>query len=303
MKDQAEKLREIIDNIKLKQVVNQSSLTPNSAKKTAKVITITSGKGGVGKTNITINLAIALSELGYRVVILDADFGLANIDVLFGIIPKYTLVDVIQDRKNILEVLSEGPKNIKFISGGSGVEELVKLEKNQLKRFVDNIGLLDKLSDIILIDTGAGLSDNVMSFVMAADEVLLVTTPEPTSITDAYALIKMISHRNKGKTIKVVVNRAENANEASDILNKLSIVAEKFLKIKLHHAGYILHDDAVVKAVKTQQPFTLSFPKSQAARHIRDISTKIMDIEGEKLNNENAGMKGFINRLVSFLSN
>ncbi len=302
MRDQADKLRQIIESIKIRQSVNQANLINSIRKKTAKVITVTSGKGGVGKTNIAINLAIALSEMGLRVIILDADFGLANIDVLFGIIPHNTLVDVINNKKNILEVLSDGPKNIKFISGGSGVEELVKLEKSQLEKFVDNISMLDKLADVILIDTGAGLSDNVMSFVMAADEVLLVTTPEPTSITDAYALIKMVSNRNKDKIIKVVVNRAENVNEANDILNKLSIVAEKFLNLKLYSLGYVLQDEAVIKAVKLQQPFSLSFPKSHATKLIREISKKIVEEGKNNSNMENTGIKGFVNRLVGFLN-
>lgn len=302
MKDQADRLRQIIDNIKLRQTISQTNLLESVKKKSSRVITVTSGKGGVGKTNITINLAIALSELGRRVVILDADFGLANIDVLFGIIPQFTLVDVIHNRKNILEVLSEGPKNVKFISGGSGVEELVKLEKSQLEKFIENIELLDKLSDVILIDTGAGLSDNVMSFVMAADEVILVTTPEPTSITDAYALIKMVSNRDKDKLIKVIVNRAENVNEANDILKKLSIVAEKFLSIKIHPLGYILQDEMVIKAVKMQQPFSLSFPKSQAAKHIKEISGKLMENRDQELADKNTGIKGFVNRLVNLLN-
>ncbi|MDP4093817.1 MAG: MinD/ParA family protein [Bacillota bacterium] len=302
MRDQADKLRQIIDNLKEKQINNQENLPAASPKKNARVITITSGKGGVGKTNITINLAIALSELGLRVAILDADFGLANIDVLFGIVPKNTLVDVVYGRKNILEVLSDGPKNIKFISGGSGVEELVKLDKTQVEKFVENIGLLDKLSDVILIDTAAGLSDNVMSFVMAADEVLLITTPEPTSITDAYALIKMVAHRDKDKIIKVIVNRADSAAEANDLLTKLSVVAEKFLSIKLSPLGYILQDDSVSKAVKMQQPFTMSFPKSQASRLIKEISRKLAEISREKLTNDNNGIKGFVSRLLGFIN-
>lgn len=302
MKDQADRLRQIIDNIKLRQAASQANLLGTVTRKNARVITVTSGKGGVGKTNVTINLAIALSELGLKVVILDADFGLANIDVLFGIIPKFTLVDVINNKKSILEILSEGPNNIKFLSGGSGVEELVKLERNQLDKFVENIGLLDKIADIILIDTGAGLSDNVMSFVMAADEILLVTTPEPTSITDAYALIKMISNRNKEKIIKVVINRADSPMEANEILNKLSLVADKFLSLKLHPLGYILHDEAVAKAVRMQQPFSLSFPKSQAAKNIREMSRKLAQIYDEKPRNENTGIKSFVHRLVSFIN-
>lgn len=302
MRDQADRLRQIIDSIKSRQAVSQANLVGSFKKKTARVITVTSGKGGVGKTNITVNLAIALSELGLKVIILDADFGLANIDVLLGIIPQFTLADIIHSRKNILEVLSDGPNNIRFISGGSGVEELVRLEKSQLERFVNNIALLDKLSDVILIDTAAGLSDNVMRFIMAADEVLLVTTPEPTSITDAYALIKMVSNRDREKVIKVVVNKAESINEANDILNKLSLVVEKFLTLRLHPLGYILQDETVIKAVKLQQPFSLSFPNSQASRRVAEISRKLIGANENKFNAEGSGIKVFFKKLVSSLN-
>lgn len=302
MMDQAERLRQIINNLKQKQTPNQANVIDNIKRKTAKVITVTSGKGGVGKTNITVNLAIALSEMGNRVTILDADFGLANIDVLLGVIPKYTLLNVLHDDKNIFEVLSDGPRNIKFLSGGSGMEELVKLDKEQIEKFLSNIALLDRLSDVILIDTGAGLSDSVMSFVMAADEVILVTTPEPTSITDAYALIKMISNRDKNKKIRVIVNRTENASEANDILNKLSIVTSKFLELKLEPLGFIFFDDLVIKSVKMQKPFALSFPKSQASKQIKEIGSKIMDFKTNNENVESTGFKGFVSRLVNLLN-
>ena len=302
MMDQAERLRQIIDNLKQRQILGSEKAASNVAKKTAKVITVTSGKGGVGKTNVTVNLAIALSDMGNRVTILDADFGLANIDVLLGIIPKYTLLNVLHDDKNIFEVLSEGPRNIKFLSGGSGMEELVKLDSEQIEKFLSKISLLDRLSDVILIDTGAGLSDSVMSFVMAADEVILVTTPEPTSITDAYALIKMVANRDKNKKIRVIVNRAENENEAQDILNKLSLVTSRFLELKLEPLGYINFDDTVIKAVKMQKPFALSFPKCQASKQIKDIGSKIMEVETEKVIGENTGIKGFVNRLVNLLN-
>ena len=301
MTDQAEKLRQVIDNLKLKQAVNRVLAPAAPVKRNARVITVTSGKGGVGKTNITINLAIALSEQGQRVIILDADFGLANIDVLFGIVPQYTLLDVIKNKKNILEVLTEGPRNTKFISGGSGGEDLVKLDRQQIARFVENMSLLDKLADIIIVDTGAGLSENVMSFVAAADEVLLVTTPEPTSITDAYALIKMVSNRDRTKTIRVIVNRSESSSEANDVLNKLVLVADRFLGIKLEPAGYILHDESVVKAVKQQQPFSIVYPKSQAARNIIEISDKLIQRGDSNQQNRNNGVRGFLSRLVGFM--
>jgi flagellar biosynthesis protein FlhG len=301
MTDQAEKLRQVIDNLKLKQAVNRVLAPAAPVKRNARVITVTSGKGGVGKTNITINLAIALSEQGQRVIILDADFGLANIDVLFGIVPQYTLLDVIKNKKNILEVLTEGPRNTKFISGGSGVEDLVRLDNEQLARFVENMSLLDRLADIIIVDTGAGLSENVMSFVTAADEVLLVTTPEPTSITDAYALIKMVSNRDRTKTIRVIVNRSESSGEANDVLNKLVLVADRFLGIKLEPAGYILHDESVVKAVKQQQPFSIIYPKSQAARNIREISDKLVQKGAADELHRSSGIRGFLGRLAGLM--
>jgi flagellar biosynthesis protein FlhG len=307
MNDQADRLRQIIENLKQRQLTDKEYTSENAVKRSAKVITVTSGKGGVGKTSISINLAIALAELGCRVVLIDADFGLANIDVLMGITPKYTLADVINNKKNILEVLEDGPKNIKFISGGTGVEELVRLDKKQLDKFIENISFLDRIFDIILIDTGAGLADSVMSCVMAADEILLVTTPEPTSITDAYALVKMVSNRDGNKVIKVIVNRADSITEANDILNKLTLVAEKFLRIKLNPLGYILQDDTVVKAVKIQQPFFICFPKSHAAKYIREISIKLVEEKREESSLKegtqgHTGIKGFINRFVNFMN-
>jgi len=301
MMDQADKLRQVIDNLKLKKLSEQIVPTAPLIKRSARVITVTSGKGGVGKTNVTINLAIALSEQGLRVVILDADFGLANIDVLFGIIPQYSLVDVIKNKRSILEILSDGPKNTKFISGGSGVEDLVKLNNEQILRFVEKMSLLDKLADIIIIDTGAGLSERVMSFVMAADEVLLVTTPEPTSITDAYALIKMVSNRDKAKKVRLIVNRADDISEASDVMNKLTMVADKFLGMRLEPSGYILHDETVVKAVKQQQPFLIVYPKCQAAKNIKEICMKLVENGTSPETTQNTGIRSFFSKLVSFM--
>lgn len=308
MNDQADRLRKIIENLKQKQDLEQNNSTETVTKRSAKVITVTSGKGGVGKTSISINLSIALSELGYRVVLIDADFGLANVDVLTGITPKFTLVDVIDKKMNILEVLADGPRNVKIISGGSGVEELVRLDRNQLNKFMEDIAFLDRIFDIILIDTGAGLADNVMSCIMAADEVLLVTTPEPTSITDAYALVKMVSNRDRNKIIKIVVNKADSFNEANDILKKLMMVAEKFLKIKLNPLGFILQDDNILKAVKMQQPFYICFPKSSATKHIKELARELVKetaVEGlqKDIGREGTGIKGFISRFVNFMNN
>jgi flagellar biosynthesis protein FlhG len=294
MSDQAEKLRSIVNSM------NSPDKTLASARSgLARVVTVTSGKGGVGKTNITINLAIALSKMGLKVVILDVDFGLANIDVLMGIATKYTLVDLIRGERNIFEVLTDGPDNVKFLSGGSGVEELVQLDRRQLGYFISNIALLDKLYDVILIDTGAGLSRNVMSFIQAADEVILVTTPEPTAITDAYAVVKMISRKDRHKTVKVIVNKAETQREANDVLNKLTLVSERFLAFKLQKLGYILYDDYVTKAVKQQRPFYLSYPKCHASQQITELADNLFEASRSNGGSAEKGMKAFFNRLIN----
>jgi flagellar biosynthesis protein FlhG len=300
MNDQAYKLRQVIDNLKTKNVMLQKEGQAKGLKR-SRIITVTSGKGGVGKTNVTINLAIELSRAGKKVVVLDADFGLANIDILMGLTPRYTLVDVINNEKTILDVLSDGPEKIRFISGGSGVEDLIRLEGKELESFANNIVLLDKICDVIIIDTGAGLSEKVLRFIMAADEVLLVTTPEPTAITDAYALMKVVSKRDRDKKIKLIINRAESSQEAQDILDKLILVTNRFLTINLESLGYILRDETVVKAVKMQEPFTTHFPKCQATKNIQDISRKLLNDYSET-NNESIGIRAFVNKLVSFIN-
>lgn len=296
--DQAEKLRSIINSLNgIKSNRDGTQEEPGTHKR-ARVITVTSGKGGVGKTNFSINMAILLSEFGLRVVIIDADFGLANIDVVLGVMPEFTLLDVIKDNKDISDVLTQGPNNVKFISGGSGVEELIKLEKWQLDKFMDKMTKLDELADIIIVDTGAGLSENVLSFVVAADEVILVTTPEPTSITDAYALIKMVSKMDKKKILKVVINRAEDSDEAQQILKKLTFASEKFLSYKIEPLGFILNDNTVSKSVKQQQPFILGYPKSIASRHMRDIINKLAQSYKTEKVQTTTGIKGFMGRLM-----
>lgn len=295
MNDQANKLREIV-----KKINNDNIVSPiGTIKSNARVFTITSGKGGVGKTNVTVNLAIALSDMGYRVVVIDADLGLANIDVVLGTMPKYNLVDVIKNGKNILDILCTGPKNVKFISGGSGVEELTRLTNSELEIFIKNIALLDKIADIILIDTGAGISENVVRFVMAANDVILVTTPEPTAITDAYALVKVIGIRDSKKGIRLIINRAENAIEAQTAMQKLNMVSQKFLKMKLQFLGYISNDPLVSKAVKQQKPFILLFPDSLAGKNIIEISKKVIKI-AEKKTGEQSGIKEFFNKFLLF---
>lgn len=298
MKDQAEKLRAIINDIKT--YSKQSASMSTNLKSDARVITITSGKGGVGKTNLTVNLAIKLSQAGKRVIVIDADLGLANVDVIMGKMSRYNLSDVINNNKDILEILEEGPNGVKFISGGSGVQDLIKLNKVQLVDLLMKLGKLDNEADIILIDTGAGLSENVLSFVHAAKEVILVTTPEPTAITDAYALIKTIFSKDSYKIIKIIVNRVDDEKEATNILEKLSQVTEKFMGLKLQKLGFIMNDSCVTKSVKIQQPFVLNYTRCEATKNITDIANIILNNQGEM--SGASGFKMFINKLTNIFS-
>ena len=272
--DQAQNLRNVI------KVKNQSR------KLDARVITVTSGKGGVGKSNMSVNLALQLRKLGKSVLIFDADFGLANIEVLFGAIPQFNLGDVIYRDKNIKDVITTGPMDIKFISGGTGIDGLGNLGKEQIQKLVTNLAELDSLADIIIIDTGAGISDSVLDFVMSGSEVVLVTTPEPTSITDSYSLLKAIN-RNKdydksNLRIRVAVNKVSSQNEGKALFSKLNVVVQRFLDLSIEYLGAIPMDESIYKAVMQQSPVSLKFPNSKATRAYEDIARIIISgDEGE----------------------
>lgn len=218
--DQAQQLRNIIKQQNMQQHL-------------ARVITVTSGKGGVGKSNMSVNMAIQLGRLGKKVVILDADFGLANVEVMLGTRPRYNMADMIYGRKGIKDIICRGPENIGFISGGSGIKELSNLSKDQISGIVNMMYELDSIADVIIIDTGAGISDAVIDMVLASSEVLLVTTPEPTSITDAYALLKTINkapgYSNDNIKIKMIGNRTLSMSDGEELYNKLNSVVTKFL--------------------------------------------------------------------------
>ena len=225
--DQAQQLRNVIKQR------NQNYIEP------ARVITITSGKGGVGKSNTSVNLAVWLSRLGKRVIIFDADFGLANVEVMFGVIPKYTLADVIYENQTIKSIISNGPLGIDFISAGSSVVGLNNLNHKQIRFIVSAINELNSMYDFIIIDTGAGVSEQVMEFVAASNEIVLVTTPEPTSITDSYSLLKALYKRpdfDPSKVcIRVISNRAASKEDGSIVFNKINSVVMQFLNGSLEY--------------------------------------------------------------------
>lgn len=262
--DQAENLRNII---KKNQIPNEH---------VARVITVTSGKGGVGKSSVSVNLALQLARLGNRVLILDADFGLANIEVMFGVRPKYTLADVIYRGKSLNEVITAGPENIGFISGGSGIRELANLDRSQIVCFISSLYELDQMADIIIIDTGAGISDIVMEFVVSSSEVLLVTTPEPASITDAYALLKTLKRKINFNpddiSIKVIGNRVHKRAEGVELFEKLSVVVKKFLGIDMNLLGIVPYDEKCQRSIMKQTPVSLEYPGAPSSKAFADIA-------------------------------
>ncbi len=297
--DQATNLRNII-----KQHEISMGKLNRKPEKTAKIITVTSGKGGVGKSNISINLAIQLSKLGNRVIVLDADFGLANVEVMLGIRPKYSLADLMFRGKSLKEVITPGPEGIGFISGGSGIEELIDLDAYQIKNISERLFELDELADYIIIDTGAGISEGLMQFISASDRVLLVATPEPTSITDAYAVLKSVS-RNfseaKNPTrIDLVTNRVSSLDESKVLYSKLNVVASKFLRVDLRLGGYVTQDTNILKAVMTQKPISIAYPHSPAAMSIKQLAKNIHEGSEFKEEEHNGGIRklfsNFLNR-------
>lgn len=287
--DQAESLRNII---------KKRTQTQRPA---ARVITVTSGKGGVGKSNVSINLAVQFRKMGQRVIIFDADFGLANIEVMFGAVPKYHLGDLIYQGKNIREIITMGPMDIGFISGGSGIAGLSNLGRDYINYLILNLAELDALADIIIIDTGAGISDAVLEFIVASSEVLLVTTPEPTSITDSYSLLKaMCNHvRYSGELthIKVVTNKVGSFEEGRQLYNKLNAVVSRYLKIPISFVGVIPEDSQLVKAVMQQTPISLQNPNAKSSAAFQDLATTLMSNSADPIFRKH-GMEGFFTNIV-----
>jgi flagellar biosynthesis protein FlhG len=255
-----------------------------------KVIAFTSGKGGVGKTNIVANLAISLSKLGKRVVVLDADLGLANIDVLLGLTPKFHLGHLINGSKTLAEVIVEGPSKVRIIPASSGIQELTKLSPEQRTRILGKLQTLTSESDFLFIDTGAGISDNVLYFLTAAAEVIVVCQPEPTSIVDAYAVIKVLVTNDPEKQIKILVNCVEDGAEAQRVFDQISTVALRFLQRKLVLMGYIYKDSSIPMAVKDQSSVVTSFPNSNASRCFQALARQLVTATNQYAHQRNGAI-------------
>ncbi|MGD2016111.1 MAG: MinD/ParA family protein [Desulfobacterales bacterium] len=247
----------------------------------ARVIAITSGKGGVGKTSIVGNLGYAFTKLGKKVLILDADLGLGNLDVLLGLAPKYNLSHVITGEKTINEILAEGPGKMNILPASSGIQELTHLNKDQKIQILTQLDRLVDSVDVLFIDTAAGISSNVMDFNATAQEVVVVVSPEPTSITDAYALMKVLSLKYSGKACKLIVNMVRQPEEGREVFRQLQLVTDRFLDISIEYLGYVLFDDKVTKGIKSQKIVSELFPDTSASRCFTDISRRISTMSSE----------------------
>lgn len=239
------------------------------------VIAVTSGKGGVGKTNVVANLAYCLCRSMRRVLILDADIGLANLDVLLGLLPKYTLKDVVMGERAIEEIIIEGPGGIKILPASSGVQELTQLTVHQRILLMSQLESLSDPTHTLLIDTPTGISSNVMFFNSMANKVIVVVSPEPTSIAAAYAMIKVQATRYSEKCFYLLVNFARNEGEAMEVYRQLSMVADRFLNLSIRYLGYIPIDPHVKKAVRQQSVVTELYPDCLASRSFQELAEKI----------------------------
>lgn len=250
--------------------------TPSGRRRPTRVLAVTSGKGGVGKTNIVANLGFSLSRLGKKVMILDADLGLGNLDVLLGIAPRWNISHVIRGERMLADILAEGPGKMQILPAASGIQELTRLNADQkLQLFSDLDRLIDGV-DLLLIDTAAGISSNVMDFSVMAQEIVVVVSPEPTSITDAYALMKVLSLKYAEKSCKLLVNLAASPREARDVFRQLELVTGRFLDIRIEYWGHILRDDHLARGVKHQRLVSELYPESRAGRCFTELARRVI---------------------------
>ncbi len=251
-------------------------------KKEVLSIAVTSGKGGVGKTNIVSALAMSLQKnYKKRVLVLDADLGLGNIDILLNLTPKFNIRDVLENTKKLNDIIVDGPSGIKIIPASSGFQELTRLDEFQRMKILQEFENLEKSFDILIIDTGAGISDNVGFFCVASHEIIVVTTPEPTAMTDSYAVIKVLHNKYQEKKFNILVNFVKDEKEAIEVYKRLSLVADRFLNVSLDYLGCIEKNDNIVKAVRQQKSFWELFPDSQQALSINEIAKKLVNIKPE----------------------
>lgn len=295
MEEQAEGLKELFNSGEEIQSEKVQNNVKTKKEHNTRIIAVTSGKGGVGKTNFAVNMAIAYAQLGKKVILIDGDLGMANVNVLLNIVPEYNLMHVINKKKTMKEIIMDTEFGIKFIAGANGFSKIANLTVDELDDFANQFSALGN-ADIIIIDTGAGIADNVLRFVAAADEVFVVTTPEPTAITDAYGIIKIITTEIVDRTvnIKLVVNRVHSADEGKRISERIINIAAQFLGYKVEYLGCIPEDSLVQASVIRQKPFIVVNPTSKPAAYLKHIVGRIEKNEPEF----NEGVSSFLKKFL-----
>jgi flagellar biosynthesis protein FlhG len=282
------------DNLRLRLV--DRPLAVDVPREPLRVIAVTSGKGGVGKTNMSANLAALAARAGKRVLILDADLGLANVDIIFGVKPMHHIGDLLQPGVSAMDVLIQAGPNIHILPAGSGVQRLTELDRKEKLRLVAALDELEDHFDLVIIDSGAGIGDNVLFFVGMAQEVVLVLSPEPTSLVDAYAVVKVLSQQAGIRNFAVVINPVVDEMPARDMFQKLSTVTGRFLTAKLRHLGYVPRDENVHRAVMAQRPVVDLFPMAPASRAIVDVAARLFSEPAPQI--LEGGMKMMWQRLM-----
>ncbi len=289
MHDQASRLRKMFDSGKT-EPENKSNNT------SSRVIAVASGKGGVGKTNVSVNLGVSLQKMEKEVLLLDADMGMANVDVLIGITPRYNLGHVLEDKCDIEDALITGPEGLTVLPGSSGVDEFINMNIYKIKQLLKLASHLEENYDIIIIDVGAGASQGVVNFIKAADEVIVVLTPEPTAIMDAYSLIKILSKNKVRPKLNLIVNQVDNDREGDEVSKRISSVIKDYLNLEISITSYIPYDSTLREAVKKQKPIVNLYPRSSAGRAFTKSASQLIDRD---IGN-NAGMQGFVNKVLGF---
>jgi len=297
MEEQVDDLKEMLRDVSSDNMDNTKNkpASKSERKHNTRIIAITSGKGGVGKTNFAVNMAIAYAQLGKKVILIDGDLGMANVNVLLNIVPQYNLMHVINKKKTMKEIVMDTEFGIKFIAGANGFSKIANLSVEELDYFATQFASLGN-ADIIIIDTGAGIANNVLQFVAAADEVYVVTTPEPTAITDAYGIIKIITTEIVDRTvdIKLIVNRVHSADEGKRISERIITIVGQFLGYKVDYLGFVYEDSVVQASVIRQKPFIVVNPTSKPAVCLKHIVGKIENTEPEY----NEGVSSFLKKFL-----
>ncbi|WP_416827615.1 MinD/ParA family protein [Ectobacillus polymachus] len=279
MKDQAQRLRELYET--------RSTLSSH-------VITVASGKGGVGKSNFALNFALGLKEVGKKVVVIDFDIGMANLHILMGIVPKYNLIDMVKQHRTIWDTLETGMKGVEYVAGGTGLESLTSFTEEERTYFLQELEKLHGYADYIIIDTGAGLTEESLQCHLAADEIFLLTTPEPTSIADAYSVAKILHANNRDLSFQLIINRIANRAEGIEVASKFKLVFGQFLNRDIKIFGAITDDAAVRKAVQKQIPFSIAYPHCHAASDLQRLVKRY--VANTTTEEENHGVKGFLKK-------